>query len=595
MSTDSSYHQLATTIANQLNLEQSIKDGTVVFLNGPWGSGKTYFWKHIVSTKLKPENCIYVSLFGVVSVNDLKQKMLSSILSGNKSDGILEKGKLLLGKLTQPFLGLLENQTGLKFEVDLFELISSKKSFTVCFDDFERLPAASSIEEILGFINYLSEHKGFRNMIVMDESQIKKDHKEAFHLLREKLSLRTFKLELDTLSRLKMFLDSYSKTYGITLSSSENDEIINVIEKLKTNNLRTIKFILDCFFQLRSGLQRELPHELIKFLIAMVDFESKGSPQDTKFYQFNPVELYYEEYRRKKEKAKDEVIEPNLQTQFYHKYFGENYPYRMYNCVFEVVKNGYFTVDAATTELFPTDKELTSAERLAAKIKDTHFFFSQDEELLAMESEAVTLIKSPDTMDFSTLYSLTKVLASAAKLLEKGDITNLPENFIKQAEEAVKRIEDPEEIPRDVSDRINELPKLFVDTLNNVCKEERKNRMVRALGDAIKAGKTRHLKEQLIENKFVLEQVFTNGQIGLIWSEAMKNVDKYSLLDTIVKALAGSAHQNAQIKAELDSTHSFLMDQYSKTKSKMHRLRTYRIIEATGLATPTDKPKVTDA
>lgn len=182
--------QLASTIARQLDLEQNqAKDGTVIFLNGPWGSGKTYFWKKTVHPTLQTKKCIYVSLFGVQSVNDLKHKLLAAVLAGEHTESIPSKSRNWIARLAPSFVNLFENWSGFKFDFDLFELISSKMPFVICFDDFERLPKDSSIEEILGFINYLSEHKGFRNLIIMNEAEIKHEHKEAFNQLREKLSL----------------------------------------------------------------------------------------------------------------------------------------------------------------------------------------------------------------------------------------------------------------------------------------------------------------------------------------------------------------------------------------------------------------------
>lgn len=596
MTINSNYEQLSASITKLLRIEQSGINGTVIFLNGQWGSGKTFFWKNAIYPNLKSGKCIYVSLFGVLSVNDLKQKLLASILSGNEADTLLDKGRGFATKFVQTLFNFAESKAGFKFDLDLFELISAKVPFTICFDDFERLPKACSVEEILGFINYLSEHKRFKSLIIMDETQIKKEHKEEFDLLREKLSLRTFKLEIDKASRHKMFLDTVSKTYECTISSNEERDILNTLSHLKTENLRTIKFILDCFFQIRINFKTDLPPDLVKFLAAMIDYESKGTPQDEQFYQFNPVEIHFRDHRRKDksntDKNSDTELQPDPQIGFYQNYFGTNAPYRMYKCAFDIVKNGYFSVADANKELFPSEVELTPAQRLAARIKDTHFFFCQDTELTDLVSEITTLVKESKSADFSSLYSFAKGISAATKLLEKGDITVLPENYESLAIAALKEIKDPDDIPRDVQDRINELAPIFVKTLNKICDDESKNRIVSTVDDAIKSGKVKYLKEQLVEHSLILEQIFTGGQISSIWDEAMQSVDKYALLESVSKAMVRSSNHNPKIKQQLEETHRFLKDQYAKTTSKMHRLRIYRLIEATGLDTPTDKPKV---
>lgn len=61
----------------------SKKPEKVLFLDGPWGIGKSYYVKNILETKLKLDKKytpIRVSLFGLRSIDELKDKLLNEYI-----------------------------------------------------------------------------------------------------------------------------------------------------------------------------------------------------------------------------------------------------------------------------------------------------------------------------------------------------------------------------------------------------------------------------------------------------------------------------------------------------------------------------------
>ncbi|MFX5191329.1 P-loop NTPase fold protein, partial [Acinetobacter baumannii] len=63
-------------------LENNIRNekiGTAIAITGPWGVGKTFFWKKFIEKNNFKRKYIYVSLFGLQSLSDLKTHIYSNI------------------------------------------------------------------------------------------------------------------------------------------------------------------------------------------------------------------------------------------------------------------------------------------------------------------------------------------------------------------------------------------------------------------------------------------------------------------------------------------------------------------------------------
>lgn len=148
-------------------------------LNGAWGSGKTYFVKNYIDELeqkyLKDKNNkkpIYISLYGLSSISEIKNKILLSLIKKESIKKIL------------PFLNLgleigsdfVESKTFIqksnhKLE-KIIEVFCKIDNLIIFFDDLERCNI--NINSILGYINELVEHNNVKVIIVADENKIGK-------------------------------------------------------------------------------------------------------------------------------------------------------------------------------------------------------------------------------------------------------------------------------------------------------------------------------------------------------------------------------------------------------------------------------------
>lgn len=171
-------------------------------LNGSWGSGKTFFVKDFIKEmedkyqkdNKKYRNPIYLSLYGINNIPEIKSKLSLSLLKNKKIkkaipfiDVCLEIGGDLVQKYTS-VNGANEKLTKL---LDSFQKLDN---LVIFFDDLER--CNMNINTILGYINELVEHNDVKVVIIADESKIGKVNYNSNLELKYITALSTnFKIE----------------------------------------------------------------------------------------------------------------------------------------------------------------------------------------------------------------------------------------------------------------------------------------------------------------------------------------------------------------------------------------------------------------
>jgi hypothetical protein len=146
-----------------------------IMISGKWGCGKTYFWNKNIVPNLKEQGRknIYISLYGVKTIDEIEQKILYKLLNFStnyklkKSDtsSIIAEipkyidnisNKLDLGKSN--FKAIADLFTGIASQL-IFQqaLFANKNKNVICFDDLERLDPDLNIVKVLGYINQFVE------------------------------------------------------------------------------------------------------------------------------------------------------------------------------------------------------------------------------------------------------------------------------------------------------------------------------------------------------------------------------------------------------------------------------------------------------
>ncbi len=167
------------------NLNRYLKDssskGFVISIKGNWGVGKTFFWNIYAKENLDEKKYVYISLFGINKLDDIKTKILNKI---SKQANIVNKTKGFFGssRIVGVDIGAVISIFGIK----------NFKDIVVCFDDFERLSPNLNISEVLGVISELKEQYSCKIVIINNNDQLEEldslNSKKLFSLSANKES-----------------------------------------------------------------------------------------------------------------------------------------------------------------------------------------------------------------------------------------------------------------------------------------------------------------------------------------------------------------------------------------------------------------------
>ena len=134
-------------------------DNSVIALSGKWGTGKTHLWNEVknASENEKVKKSLYVSLFGLSSVDQIKRKLIESAIPGVESHGGVFDGiKNLFNAGVNAASQHYKAMAALK---DLNVLLMAPvvlRDKLIVIDDIERKHKKLGIDEVLGFIDEYS-------------------------------------------------------------------------------------------------------------------------------------------------------------------------------------------------------------------------------------------------------------------------------------------------------------------------------------------------------------------------------------------------------------------------------------------------------
>ena len=170
-----------THLVEFLNSPDSIHN--VFWLDGSWGSGKTFFIKTFFENQIyKKKEIYYISCFGIKTREQAEKILINEI----------EK-QSILGNLD--FIPLVGGVFKWFFKTVGTDLM--KRDSIIIFDDFERVSYAetsdnpSDYNDLLGYIDYLSENKRFKIIVILNSEEIKSTKK---NLIDNKFKLNQYQM-----------------------------------------------------------------------------------------------------------------------------------------------------------------------------------------------------------------------------------------------------------------------------------------------------------------------------------------------------------------------------------------------------------------
>lgn len=237
--------------------------GYAVMLDGPWGSGKTWFISRYKEKLEKDQKkTIYVSLYGLSSTHEIDQAIfqaLHPILS--------HKATRFAGRFIKTAL-----KATIKFDLDgdkkddainvsvpdinLPDYLSNADKHVLLFDDLERTHIQTNL--LLGYINHFIEHEGMKCVLISNENELRiKTDAEAdksYLEIRDKVIGKRFEFTSDVSSAIEDFINSPACNQSKAVLAEYIDTIKSIYSRAGYENFRHLKQAIWDFERLYTNL-----------------------------------------------------------------------------------------------------------------------------------------------------------------------------------------------------------------------------------------------------------------------------------------------------------------------------------------------------
>ncbi len=215
----------------------------VLLVDGAWGSGKTYFVKNLLEDALKTafdSELYYFSLYGLSSVDEFRDRIISLTMSGNGDASrpikiaidFVDSFAVNIGE--RGIGGILNGVAG----AYKYKLYSELDDCILILDDLERVSDPKTIKNILGECLNLAETKNIKVIVVTNESKLPcKDDVE-------KVLVDKFKFFLSYEEIAQILKEDFNDVIN---NDVLYNEIILSISSIASSNIRVLKRALSKF------------------------------------------------------------------------------------------------------------------------------------------------------------------------------------------------------------------------------------------------------------------------------------------------------------------------------------------------------------
>lgn len=338
-----------------------------VLLNGKWGSGKTYFWKHTLVQVIEKNNLtpIYVSLNGIKDLDSLEKKLFIKLLpilgkqQNKKIDAAINISKNIFNKITKAAIKIDFSDVLKGVSIDVLNFDKS----VICFDDLERCQIP--LKQLLGYINDFVEHQSLKCLVLADEDKIQQilnKDEIGYNGVKEKIIGRVLNYHPDLNLILPLLYKKFEKEQDYLLMlEAHNSYFLELLLEFNVQNLRIVSFILEnlntvliYFKNLDKVYQKEIilfttiiSIEFKKGRLTSNDYKNYKLLDNLFSYSFSIIDSIEKKWTKKLNQDKDEkykVIEgDDIGTVVFKLYLKNRISeYHFYPSIYTFILSGFF-------------------------------------------------------------------------------------------------------------------------------------------------------------------------------------------------------------------------------------------------------------
>ncbi len=357
--------EFVSIVKDYLNKEET---DYALMINGAWGSGKTFFIKNTLKSEIEKTICpdknankktykqIYVSLYGISSVEEIKERIFYAINPNYKWIEFISNKLVSATEIVPVAGGTIKNLLSHNKK----ERDSIRESFTeyddkvIFFDDLERIDKKEiDIQSVLGYINFLTEHNHYKVIVVANDVVLTDDYKR----FKEKTIRFSYNHRPNMAEAFDSICEKYNSEVEIkykTFLKEQKFIILDIIRASKCVNIRTLVFITDVFQKIFEESIGRYSNEidmdlLLPFTIISIEAKNGHSKKELKESLRLISDFSIDDFIPNQSQNMDEQsdLKEKFKKSLKDKYgdICSNHTVVFYDVLYDLIYNGYVSKD----------------------------------------------------------------------------------------------------------------------------------------------------------------------------------------------------------------------------------------------------------
>lgn len=382
----------------------------VIALSGKWGTGKSHLWRAVKSDSIdeRVKAALYVSLFGLISMDQVKLKIVqSAIPKADENPSWWDNAKKGWGAASKVLESFHKGFSALN-EIALLAVPAILKDRVIVLDDIERKHEKLSVDEVMGFIDEFTQQHGARIVLILNSDQLA--DRRVWDTLREKVIDQEVRLETSP-------AEAFDIAVGIQ-TSPYADRIRNTIETCGLTNIRIICKVLKAVNRIlgkRVDLSDDVLSRVVPSTVLLAAIHYKGIEDGPDFDFVLKIGNPDLDDRKKAADELDEAAKRRAKWRLQLQELGIHACDEYERLVVEFLRSGLFDVADVekVIQRYASEADVMRARKRSQEFHDHVIWHVKmtESELLA---EAETLVPQAHLLDLYTVSSLHDLVSGLA-------------------------------------------------------------------------------------------------------------------------------------------------------------------------------------